>query len=1267
MSNSENIKLSGFLPLVLTSILTVGSICAAAAYFLPKSQQAPQIDFANQAQMLSEPLASTMMKQGFSQVKKLMAGISETDPNTQYYLYSMTGMAEPALIYQSDITTVAPISQVKQFKVGNTLTIHQPLKLDGQYVGELVIQHKVETGSNTSNIAYALFALALLLAFCFAIFAQRRLAQQLSTDKQKLKSELKKVSEEQDYKRFIDSNLGFGFDEVAQSINDVLQQVQTSINNNQTSEKELKQLQTSLETEVQARTLALEKATMNAERANEAKTTFLATMSHEIRTPMNGVIGTIDLLRQTNLDGAQHRLSTIIRDSAFSLLGILDDILDFSKIEAGKLQIDNTAFSVTDTIEEVARVLSSVAKKRKLDLQLAIAPDIPKNLIGDNIRVRQVLYNLCSNAIKFTTTDEKRKGFVKVAVEVAQNTSEHYTLRFSVTDNGKGMTQLQLREIFNPFIQAENSITREYGGTGLGLSICKSLIELMLGSINVTSDLGMGSEFVVELPFSTDGKVEYANKAVLAQKPVVVLTDNPDHKAILCRYLSFMGANTYAIDSIDEAEEFQHTPNLIWVLDGLDGMAPVNDQLRSLLYSLEQNKQQVIVLSTMDESALNHANIFYLNAAPLCKSSFMTSVMVAAGLHRPKQLKKATSLNNFLNVDKARAENKLVLLAEDNVLNQQVLTDQLHLLGYGVEVAENGEEGLAMWKKNHYPIILTDLHMPKMSGYDMVKAIREEAEKCDDIKAQPYIVAVTANALKGEKERCIATGMNDYITKPIELNVLEATLGKWQPEKHIQMSASQEGDDDSTLHVDNKKEASSELSSIIQRTQNDNEQFNDVFDTPLEEANTETSNVNTTFDSDLNWTEEMPQQPQATIEDDTHTIDLDALTEINNDQLSWQEPEVKETNSTNTHEDDYDLDLSMQSHEASNLDWQEDAPSTHASLNIAEEALDLSQFSESDSDSDSDSDLEWKDDPNNAQADDLENEINIENIELDSQANIDWQNLNDIDETASASSEEKTETTVADNATDTVTLQVEETEEVESVAPSQTSYSAGSLSSISLESTWEAEPAAQASDNTLPTPSFALAPEGTSQDALNSNNTQVDTVPEIKVLVEGQIEADPTNETSAINAEPNEVEPEIIATTESNLSSEERTENQQIDFSTLSVVDIDMFDKYVNHDEAKKLRFFRMYLEQSSELIRDIFANVMTREQDKIISDCHQLKSISRTVGAMQVAEIAILFEQACQDRELSIDELISFRDRLDDYYTDAMMFMQDFIKQRSE
>lgn len=783
MQNSSPIKIAGLLPLILIIAVVTGAICATGAYMIPKSSNHQVPDLQKQANELAPPIASIMMKAGFAPAKQILQAIKEGAPNTDIYLYSSTGMVEPSLIFQTNNVPVAAISQQKRVEENNTITVHQPLKLEGQTIGELILRYQGTTEAQNPLFAYMLFALAIVCAFILASVVKKRIVSQLSTDTNKLESELKLVISKQDYQMHLNSDLNFGLERVAFAINDVLQQVQSVINNNQESQKELKQLQTSLETEVQARTLALEKATLNAERANDAKTTFLATMSHEIRTPMNGVIGTIDLLRQTELDGAQHRLTTIIRDSAFSLLGILDDILDFSKIEAGKLQIDNSVFSVSETIEEVARVLSSVAKKRKLDLQLAIAPDIPNNLVGDTVRVRQVLYNLCSNAIKFTTTEGTRQGFVKISVEVAQNTSEHYTLRFSVTDNGKGMTQSQLREIFNPFIQAEGSITREFGGTGLGLSICKSLIELMLGSIQVNSDIGMGSEFVVELPFSTQGKVEYAHKSVLEQRRVVVLTSNNDRRNILCRYLSFMGAGTVALGSMDEFDEFQYQQGVIWVLDGLEGMATVNDQLRSLLYSLENNNQQVIVLSTMDEAAVNHKNIFYLNASPLCKSSFMTSVMVAAGLHKPKALKPSKSMNTYLNVEQARAENKLVLLVEDNVLNQQVLTDQLHLLGYGVEVAENGEEGLEIWQKGHFPIILTDLHMPKMSGYDMVTQIRDIAEKSEEVTAQPYIIAVTANALKGEKERCISTGMNDYITKPVELNVLEATLMKWQ-EKH---------------------------------------------------------------------------------------------------------------------------------------------------------------------------------------------------------------------------------------------------------------------------------------------------------------------------------------------------------------------------------------------------------------------------------------------------------------------------------------------------
>lgn len=399
--------------------------------------------------------------------------------------------------------------------------------------------------------------------------------------------------------------------------------------------------------------------------------------------------------------------------------------------------------------------------------------------MGDSGRVRQVLYNLCSNAIKFTSTNGTTKGKVRISVEVANNTADHFTLRFCVSDNGKGMSQSQLRKIFNPFTQAESSITREFGGTGLGLSICKSLTELMLGTIHVTSHEGIGSEFTVELPFSTAGKTEFAHKNTLNGKHVIIVSSDAERGKVIYRYLSFMGAKiTYAHEQQD-VEAHQDAKDIIWVVDGIEDMNSISTLLRSLLYSLEDNNQQMVVLSKLDEAVINHKSIFYINASPLCKSNFMLSILVAAGLHKPKQVKKARTMNHYLNSEEALAANRLVLLVEDNLLNQEVLTEQLHILGYSVEVANNGEEGLDMWRKNSYSLILTDLHMPKMSGYDMVEKIREEASLLESIDAQPYIIAVTANALKGERERCLAVGINDFITKPIELNALEDTLKQW--------------------------------------------------------------------------------------------------------------------------------------------------------------------------------------------------------------------------------------------------------------------------------------------------------------------------------------------------------------------------------------------------------------------------------------------------------------------------------------------------------
>jgi signal transduction histidine kinase/CheY-like chemotaxis protein/HPt (histidine-containing phosphotransfer) domain-containing protein len=792
MPSKFSSPIKGLLPLFILFNVAVTSIALLAySFYIFQSNtntlNKPHTDITTLSEQLNQPLVDALTIFGQGKVDQLLTLTLFLDDQFNYTLYKYNNTDEAALVYSSRAEPIAPL-KVDDYLQQQQI-VHHVLKLNDQPIGELIIEAKNIpaniTSQNSQIIAYVLATGCVFLLFILALLFNVYLNKRLRKSTLSLTSELTAVIEQADYRSLVDERLDIGLDAVAKNINILLQQVESAISSNDSAQKDLQRLQSNLEIEVHNRTLALEQATIKAEQASQTKTTFLATMSHEIRTPMNGVIGTIDLLRQTELDGAQHRLSTIIRESAFSLLSILDDILDFSKIEAGKLNIDPIPFSVTDTIEEVARVLSSVAKKRELDLELSIAPDIPINLIGDTIRVRQVLYNLCSNAIKFTSTDKNRQGHVKISVEVVHNTTDHFTLRFSVIDNGKGMTQGQLREIFNPFIQAENSITREYGGTGLGLSICKSLTELMLGSISVTSNIGIGSEFMVELPFSIAGGIKYAHKNTLKEKNVYVVTKHTERMKLMFRYLSFMGAKTTIIDNQKDIEEIQDTRNAIWVIDGIDNMENVNSLLRRLIYTLEDNEQQVVVLSKLDEAAINHKNIFYINAAPLCKSNFMMAMLVAAGLHKPKQVKQTKTLNNYLNVEQAREQNKLILLVEDNVLNQEVLTEQLQILGYGVELANNGEEGLDMWRVGNYSLILTDLHMPKMSGYDMVEKIRNEASLLEDINAQPYIIAVTANALKGEKERCLAVGINDFITKPIELNALEETLKRWS-DKHNQ-------------------------------------------------------------------------------------------------------------------------------------------------------------------------------------------------------------------------------------------------------------------------------------------------------------------------------------------------------------------------------------------------------------------------------------------------------------------------------------------------
>lgn len=788
MQSKLSSAIKGLLPLFLVSNLIIAAlfIVAYSLYSQNDVDSNPStlksaVSVTQRAERLELPITQALTMNEQDKIKQLLDIATFFDDDFKYTLHRFSANKQAELVYSNNIKAIAPLTVNKYIKEQGTL--HHLITSGEQVIGELIIEQKrpliTSPSRHSSFIAYFIALIALLVTFVFAVMFNRYINKRLHKNTDSLTQELKEITQNDNYQSTLNEQLEGGLEAVAQQINSLLKKVSKAQADDRAAKKELKKLQTSLETEVQNRTFELEKQTQKALKASETKTTFLATMSHEIRTPMNGVIGTIDLLRQTELDGAQQRLSTIIRESAFSLLSILDDILDFSKIEAGKLNIDPVPFSVSDTLEEVVKVLSSVAKNRHLELDLSIAPDIPTNLVGDSVRVRQVLYNLCSNAIKFTSTNGSTQGRVKISVEVAHNTADHFTLRFCVSDNGKGMSQSQLRKIFNPFTQAESSITREFGGTGLGLSICKSLTELMLGTIHVTSHEGIGSEFTVELPFSTAGKTEFAHKNTLNDKHVVVVSNNAERGKVIYRYLSFMSAKITYVYEPQDIETHQDTKDIIWVVDGIDDMDGINSLLRRLLYSLEDNNQQMVVLSKLDEAVINHKNIFYINASPLCKSNFMLSILVAAGLHKPKLIKKTSSINQYLSSEEALTANKLILLVEDNLLNQEVLTEQLHILGYSVEIANDGEEGLAMWRKNSYTLILTDLHMPKMSGYDMVEKIREEAALLESIDAQPYIIAVTANALKGERERCLTVGINDFITKPVELNALEDILNQW--------------------------------------------------------------------------------------------------------------------------------------------------------------------------------------------------------------------------------------------------------------------------------------------------------------------------------------------------------------------------------------------------------------------------------------------------------------------------------------------------------
>src|SRR4051812_18784802 len=526
--------------------------------------------------------------------------------------------------------------------------------------------------------------------------------------------------------------------------------------------------------------------------AARAKSEFLATMSHEIRTPMNGVLGMLDLLLETPLTPAQKEQARTAHQSAENLLAIINDILDFSKIEAGKLQPQTLAFHLPNTPEEVTSLLAQRATAKGLELVSLVRPDVPSMVRGDPGRLRQILLNLAGNAIKFTS-----EGEVILRARLVSETDQAVVVRFEVSDTGIGLTHEAQARLFQPFSQADASTTRRYGGTGLGLAICKQLTDLMSGEIGVRSEPGEGSTFWFTVTFSRGTAVPLASLPErLSGSRVLVVDDHKLSRMVVHQHLTSWGVQSSqaengpeAFELLREAARQGHGYDLAIVdmqMPGMDGMALA--QLVRGEPALGSTK--LILLSSMGMPGQAHeaeaAGFAAFLTKPVRQSALydcLASVLAvpaappgrrASGAFR-RVSGPARIITQHALAEAKAAKRARILLAEDNEINQEVAVGMLETMGHRVDVVSDGAEAVAAAASINYDLILMDCQMPRMDGFEATAAIREASPP----HRRVAIVAMTANAMQGDRERCLAAGMDDYMAKPVNRERLAEVVDRW--------------------------------------------------------------------------------------------------------------------------------------------------------------------------------------------------------------------------------------------------------------------------------------------------------------------------------------------------------------------------------------------------------------------------------------------------------------------------------------------------------